>query len=251
MANNQPAPSKAEVNQILDREATAHITAPALRGFEKEVFKAFMEVAPVVIRHFIQDKSICILATAITIDVFKYFGIKGEAHPCRVRLYNEIAARRLIAARSAGTLPTDDAAFHKLLTSGGGWSIGLGFGQANPGVPMPGFYAGHLVTVFKAFAPLVVIDLTLSQADRPNKNMILEPLCVPASEAFLTGEEQLAGWAGPNQNVFVLYESIENDAYLNSSDYTDPRKRKQIVDTICREIDLIIFGENAYGTAKR
>lgn len=133
----------------------------------RPILDALIMVArPIIREHFRPDS--CIASTRVTIDVLRYFGILAEPLPVNALVFNPEAAAMIVNGS------TDADVAEKLATqsdadTGGVWSVGVGMGSPAG----EGKWAGHLVAAIPE--QQIVVDLSLDQASRPHKNMVLSP----------------------------------------------------------------------------
>jgi hypothetical protein len=114
------------------------------------------------------ERSSCIAATRMGLEVCRYFGIAARPQSVRMMAVNALAR----AAITAGEEP-DWAA--------GAWSVGI----AGNGQPQtPGGWDGHLVLV----ADRTLVDLSLDQASRPAKDLPLNAATFRLDDTFDHGE---------------------------------------------------------------
>jgi hypothetical protein len=145
----------------------------------------------------------CILASKLVVDVLSYFG--KEARPLMVRVF--IANAPLVKRFEAGNPPKDQEELRQAAKEDGSHSIGLGYGYTE------GKWSGHLVIVCEG----EMLDLTLTQANRPAQGIHLEPVLVPVSEDFLAGKTSLVLTIN---ETLVKYHAFPNDhSYQDSPDW--------------------------------
>jgi hypothetical protein len=128
---------------------------------------------PVLAKYFRPD--CCIGATRIAIDVLAGFGVDAVPMPCEVLVFNPAYRANVEAGRRAKDVGEMEA------FGDGSWTVGVGFGED----PRPGCWPGHLVAGVPSLG--LVLDLTITQADRPARGIVLEPLLVAPSPAAVDG----------------------------------------------------------------
>lgn len=171
----------------------------------------------------------CILATALLVDVLPDFGIRAQPFSVGVLISN----RQAIA-----DLRDPDA-----------WVIGLGVPrELRPeGVPVrvvpgrlrPG-WDGHLVALTERF----LIDPTLPQASRPERGLHLEPLVLPVSPAFASGQLSIEGLLDGGGRL-GYYPAPNNRAWRTAPDWRNVKARRLIADKFRRGIRLGAWREFA------
>lgn len=115
------------------------------------------------------DLDSCIASTRIGIDVLTYFGIQAKPIPVSVTIFNEEAR---VILDTEGLDAVVRAVWERSPHEPGGpWTIGLGV-QAAQKTPGP----GHVAIAVPAKSTL--IDLSLDQATRKRKDIILAPVAL-------------------------------------------------------------------------
>ena len=105
----------------------------------------------------------CIMATALALETFTYYGVRADPAPVSVIVYNA----QLVSQLEAGQDVDYEA---------GAWSVGVD-PTATPSGPRR--WPGHLVAVTEV--PTLLLDLTLGQMSRPGKGIVLAPWAVEAT----------------------------------------------------------------------
>lgn len=125
----------------------------------------------------------CIGSTRAGIMALKDFGIQARALPCDAVVLNPAYRERVESGRPAASVEEMRA------WDDGSWTVGIGFGSGEPGK-----WAGHLVILTESGN---VVDLSITQANRPAHGIDLEPLWFPAEPELLTGTgRQFVGCGG-------------------------------------------------------
>ena len=149
-----------------------------------EMQKAISEIIPVILDELYKCKiqHHCIQASALLTKVLHEAGI-SKAYPLTVGalLYNE-AFQRFVDTHG---FPHDEAS-GKACDDAGGLTICLGKGA--PEVP-EGYWPGHLVVIVpNAFGEKhALLDPTITQVNRPEFGIELQPLCLKVTEDFVLG----------------------------------------------------------------
>jgi hypothetical protein len=157
-------------------------------------------------------RDLCILATRITVEVGRYFGI--EVHPVGVRVI--VANQPWIERRIKGDDPDEivkDPACHAV-----GLGHPLGGTEGGPGI------AGHMVAVADGWMG----DFSIAQAERLDRRIVTGPAIVTP----FSGERK---WRVLNR-TYVLYELIDVPNYKTAPDWCEPTRRKPIVAELIREL---------------
>ena len=149
----------------------------------------------------------CIGATKVACGVLDALGFKVRPQPTQLMVYTRKLWRRVESDRF------DWPFLH------GEWSVGVGFPIAEPA----GF-VGHLVALCKSSKAAFLVDLSLGQASRPKKGIVLPPAL------FIAGNKL-------NLNKCVLmYRAIDNPVYLQSPDWTDKTRTDPIIEELLKII---------------
>jgi hypothetical protein len=159
----------------------------------------------------------CIVASRVALDVLAHFQIPARPVVTRLFVMNQAYVTWVKAHQR---LPTKEEKQEML--AAGGWSVLVGASKptrsptGGVGLPL------HLVVYLDAG---YLVDLSIGQASRPQKGIVLEPLIGRVSEAF-PREGAAFGHPQPDgSKVYLDYEVIENDAYLQAPDWTSKRRR--------------------------
>lgn len=170
-------------------------------------------------------KDTCIRSTAITVDVFRHFGVPATPFPVAMDVFN---AKFMALVERHGRFPTTPEELRHWTDDLGGWSVGVGRGSGDPGS-----WAGHLTAVVDR---RFLIDPTADQADRPQHKIKLpDILVVRVSEPFLSGEMGvMRGNVGP---CMVMYDAQPmNYGFTTSKDWQLVERRTKAVQGIVRSM---------------
>lgn len=181
----------------------------------------------------------CILATRVAILALGEFGIKATPIVCRVDILNAAYAKAMREGRlEPGSLTDADA---KVLQEEGCWALCIG-DPRHEGVLRPdgrrGFN-GHVVALVER---KWVLDLTIHQASRPNKDINLEPHHFEAPSGFIHGYEPLVG---RDESVWLRYQRIANQRFLQAPDWVQVRRDLWEVRTAVEVLRLALSGRRA------
>ncbi len=161
----------------------------------------------------------CIAATKVAVHVLTRLGFISKPQPTQLMVYTRKLWRRV----ESGT-------FHRPMLDGE-WSIGVGF---DPETGERG-YIGHLVAIcakpLRPWEPrdegprrLFLVDLSLGQASRPKKGIVLPPGIFLASNKL-------------NINKCVLmYKPIDNQNFTESPDWKEEWRTDPIIKELVRII---------------
>jgi len=152
------------------------------------------------------DRDTCILHTRATCDALRAMGVTVRPLTCRLVVANAAYGR---LANELKRMPTtEDLAAHPEAHN-----LGVGFGR----VRGDRGYDGHVIAVVDGRWGL---DLTLDQANRPLKNIALEPHYFAATREFLRGDEP---FAMRMNDCYVQYVAVPDDrGFLHAADWTMP-----------------------------
>lgn len=180
------------------------------------VIRRLAEAAPPVLARYYRPDC-CIAATRVAVDALARFGLEAAPAPTDVVILNPPLRARL----DGGVAPEDRAEPQRLAGLDGAGSVGIGFG-AGPGEgfdPRTG-YDGHLVAVCQGH----LIDLTLPQASRPDREVRLSPVAQAfgpeAAGRFAAGERV---WLDVNGCAVGYRRKPEAVGYRTSPDWARRR----------------------------
>lgn len=181
----------------------------------RELFRSLSDhVAPVIEQEF-HRRDLCILTARVVIDVAHYFGIACAPLPVRV-----LVANRQYAERMKVDGFTDDN--RDTWYANGEHSVGIGFGSPEGRVNA---WNGHLiVTAGDCFG-----DFSVWQAERPEKGIITGPAILGPYRP------EILRWSmGSEDGTELWYGRIQNQGYLYSPDWRDPKRRHRLVGQLIR-----------------
>lgn len=145
----------------------------------------------------------CILHTRVAVDTLRAFNIRARPLACRLMVLNAAYARR---SNQLGRMLDPDEMLPEE------HSIGIGFGRGE----MPG-YDAHVVAVVDE---RYILDLTLDQASRPQREISLRPGHFPAPREFLSGAEPFVFDAPDGTRVH--YAAVPDDrGFLRVPDWAE------------------------------
>lgn len=155
---------------------------------EAPIVETLLHVArPIILSEYRADS--CIGSTRIAIDALDYFGVEAIGFGCRAMVWNRVHAAAVDAGHSE---PTSVLGAH---------SVGIGYPNA-AAETTPGLWL-HVV----ALTAHQLIDLSLDQASRPERDMETAPLAGPRP-AFKDGLHY--SFACVDSGVRVLYERCDD-----------------------------------------
>lgn len=168
-----------------------------------------------ILREWMPDS--CIASTAIALDVLEYFSIPARPLPVVVSIFNPEAVQML----DKGI--TDMNEWNKV----GAWSVGVGMGER---AFRPDRWSGHLVALVDE---TILLDLSLDQASRTEKGIILTPTKAPMPDDFFTGSPLV----GELNGCTVIYKYKANEEFRNAPDWKEKRRRRTAVYDIIGHIE--------------
>jgi hypothetical protein len=158
----------------------------------KAIIAALHAVArPLILRHYASDS--CIGSTAIALAALRAFGV--TAHPIAGRLLvcNPPMVRHIQRGEPS---PDSSPAQLAKCQQDGCWQVAVGFGADGKRQALPGKWAGHLWLLADDQECAWMIDLSLDQANRPQRQIALESLAAPLTteliSPFIDGQQHLA-----------------------------------------------------------
>lgn len=180
----------------------------------------FTRVArPVILDYFAPN--CCVAATAITIGVFRALGIPARPCTCRVSIFNRAYVDR---SQREGRIPQGLEETRAWCADGVSWAVGVGYG-ADSG---EGGWPGHLMAVV---AGSVLVDASIEQANRPQKDIVLPPvLAVPAPADFLL--ERSRFYLHSTDGGLVIYEPLADRSWRRAPDWVHRDRHERAIERI-------------------
>lgn len=172
---------------------------------------------PLIREHFNADS--CIASTRIGMDVLAHFGVAAVEMPLMAFLFNHEAIKLFEAGMTSQEIGEHVRGI-SVEQEGGAWTLGVGAPGA-PTVSGREGWTGHLVATIPDAG--VILDLSLDQASRPQKNMLLKPCW------FIVEDE--AFWVDPKGRTTIINEAgammLDRDALGGTTYKASPNwKRK-------------------------
>lgn len=179
---------------------------------------------PEILKWFAPDS--CIASTRVIFDLLRQYEMKPLAMACSVRVLNEALLKRI---EKEGRHPVDDYELRRWSTQDGSWNVGIG----RTGVLRKHRWDGHLVVL--AYRK-VLIDISIDQASRPRKGIVLKPLAVTAPDDWADGTTD---FAIPEGRCALIYRAQpDNRDWVRTTGWTGHKDlRKQIVDRIALKVE--------------
>ncbi len=151
----------------------------------------------------------CIGATKVACGVLNRLGFDARPQPTRLGVFNKKLWKRVESQTFSYPFEPNE------------WSVGVGCGgdkrQADPNWKG---YEGHLV----ALCDFLIIDLSIGQASRPAKGIVLPPaVFVPYNKFKING-------------CVLFYTSIDNPKFTESPDWTDVSRTEPIIEELLKLI---------------
>lgn len=186
--------------------------------------KAIAQVAPRVVYKNFPINS-CIAGTKVVLEVLKKLHFKNvKPLVVEANVFNEVYYQK-------GRLPTSKEEAQAWLDEGA-WQVVLG-DKTLP--PPPKIWAGHLVVLMDDSA---IFDVTVSQANRPNKKINISPLFTTVPENFVRGEDKCGLIFG---NCMIVYNAYPQDTtYQAYKDWNDPSVTKKAINEVYYEVKDIL-----------
>jgi hypothetical protein len=166
----------------------------------------------------------CIATVAVLCRVFRHYGFKARPLPVAVIIRN----RKMVEAVAKGmAIPDDPKALRAWMEATGSWSLGIVPESALESA-MRGYaaFGGHLVCHVQD----VLVDASLDQASRPERDIVLPPFLATAARAdFLEGRKALVGKVNGCE---VTYRTLRTAEWRKSADWTEERRYRPTVNAI-------------------
>lgn len=156
----------------------------------------------------------CIFSTRVAVMFCKELGITARAMSVRAAVFNSALVERYDRQTVTNGLPPTAQEMKAWQHEPGAacWSVGVGYGDAKPGA-----FAGHLVAIVE---DRFLLDLSIDQADRPERGIVLEPLWIERVEPGLlrgSSPQVMRNSVG----CALRYERHDNDSWMGSPDWTE------------------------------
>jgi len=176
---------------------------------------------PEILKEFRPDS--CIVSTAIGIDVLTHFGILAEPLPVKLSIFNAPYVKRI---DSGSDWPNRETLI-RWGQEDNSYSVGIGYGEQQLNK-----WAGHLVLLVEN---KWLVDLSIDQANRPQYNMIFEPMAIEIDNDFLSGKMPRIL---KDKECVIRIELIKNRGFLSSPDWAFGGRRKHLVSKIIEKIHV-------------
>lgn len=155
----------------------------------------------------------CICCTKVLVELGEATGLDIRPLTVETTVFNPVFADFI---EKKGLDPTEED-MHAMGKAGGRFVV---IGSRRDGDAEPGCWPGHLVAVMRAAGKTpVVIDLTIDQANRPNKDIhITDPLVFGVPSGFLMGRAIATGFYPTKAGkICFVYRAIPNDTTYEAS----------------------------------
>lgn len=180
----------------------------------------------------------CIFSTRLLKRVCAEWDIPFRPLSVRARILNPIFGNYMREHRIFDLMEIPPEKVHELGEAGGRF-IDVG---ACDGEPAPDKWVGHLVGVVGYGQRKFVVDLSIDQAHRPEKNILINtPTAFEATPGFLRGQDTIVG-SSPHGLLFI-YGAVPEDrsyedapAWQNEPDM-DLGLTKREVERLARDLD--------------
>lgn len=130
----------------------------------------------------------CILSTRVFVDMALRLGFRCTPVVVEAMVMNPAASEIAREVEALDMEPTSQEFMEKCAEEGGHFVI---LGAHDPVVDGPlreGFWVGHLVAIMEDHrGSLHLVDVSLDQAARPKKKMLIRPAAFPVPDEFLEG----------------------------------------------------------------
>jgi hypothetical protein len=198
---------------------------------------------PTILSEFREDS--CIASTRIVTKVLRRFGFDSEPMVVQLAVFNQQYAE----AVAQGSNPPLDGSKDELIAwmdEHKAWAVGVGvpgrdddwrWRKNGSKSPWLGGQASHLVAVMRT--PRVLVDVSLSQANRPAHNIKLPDLFVgKVLPGFLDGSEQ--AWYHVNRCSMEYVSFPSDESFRVSPDWKDKSRTRHLVDSLERQVDFAL-----------
>lgn len=163
----------------------------------------------------------CILSTRVFVDLALSMGFRCAEVVVESCAMNPVASVINKGMEEHGAEHARDEDTLRELQERGGYIVVLGaIAEGEP--PEPGFWVGHLVAMFEdPSGQLHLVDVSLDQATRPKKCMLLRPTAFPVPDEFLDGVKiARLSMETPDGECLIDYQARPDEmGYLQSPDW--------------------------------
>lgn len=168
-----------------------------------------VEVLPALMTEKGYGRDSCILHSRVAVDFLRRRGLRVRALTVSVSVFNEPWAAWL---QELGRMPTNDDQPPTNI-----WSVHIGSGAPDEVKARPG-YDGHVIVIVNE---RYAVDLTIDQASRPAKGILVGPHWWVVDHSFITGASAHAFVT--TTHTYVRYEAMpEERGFLTVPDWTLP-----------------------------
>jgi len=166
---------------------------------------------PKILKYFNPD--CCIAASKVAFSFMQRLGFSAMPQVTRFVVYTENLWKRVDADQWDGQFRDYE------------WSVAIGYGTDKP---RPDGFNGHLIVLASEGNETFLIDLSLGQASRPKKGIV-----IPHGLAL----QMTHGWpASLRINSCVLqYKEAKNPNFLVAPDWTKPERTEPLVEELLAE----------------
>lgn len=180
---------------------------------------------PLILRRAIPQS--CIGSTRVAVDYLRERGVAARPLSVRLAVFNPLHTACLIAAKDDAGIAADLQELYKdepAYRASGLWGIGLGYSRlAGDAVPAER-WDGHVVCIVEE---RLLLDLSLDQVNRPQRNIQLGPVAIPVTSEWLAisypGEAIEAG-------CMLRYEALPHDrSFEDGVDWSQPERWEPIL----------------------
>lgn len=194
-----------------------------LSKYHLDTLEAIVTVAPnILVRKYKED--CCIAATRILIEVLKKLHFRNiKPLVVEANVFNEVYCMK--------GRPPESEEEAKAWLEEGAWQVVVG----DRNTVIPNKWAGHLVVILE---DKYMIDLSMFQASRPQKQINMAPICTVVPENFVKGGDKCGLMFN---NCMVAYHSYpEDQTYQKAKDWWDKARSADVVSEILSEIKYLL-----------
>lgn len=175
-----------------------------------ELIDRYAAIAHPWLMRYMEPKRHCIAATWVTIAVMKKLNISAEPLAVKLRAIN---AKLMDAMQRTEHEVVD----WQVEMERGAWEVQIGYNSPEEMAALPNLWNGHLV----AYVPSrgVLIDASLSQVSRPEKELRLVDVGIFAVGKRMPGPGDAYSFVGPGGEV-LQYIGIDDELWRKQRDWT-------------------------------
>lgn len=173
----------------------------------------------------------CVLVSHIAQDALQRFGFDASCLACVVEAHNHLAAQ--YRRESEGMMHEEAEKLANEYRKRGGHILVIGDPNDPDG---DGGWSGHLVNVIDGF----LLDFTLGQFSRPQKQLDLGPVAVPLMHPAPWPELTRVTALSRQDGATVTWYANPSNLRYQSGRAAKPETRARVVDTLAKSLETVL-----------